>query len=468
MKSTRWLLLLIIAIYSINTIAIAAPTTAICEKLNGSWRSDILGQLVTFECTSNNNPIIASYYRTPSSYVLQQDPAILSDDNLNEITFLKKDKIRIANNIYFRTNEHPYSKPSPPGSAFENCKILTEDFQQHYGNFNLRNVEFKEWQKQCNAAIDLDPYSIDFYNLIITMLNQFNDNHIMLSKNIENDTPDYFGFSLREPFASNLKAEVKHYNNGHGETLSESDYVDHVLTPQVRQYLSSKISVVHNDDNMNLFWGTVKSNPDIVYLYLQSMEIENIDALNDILNEMISFIKDHKISGVIIDARFNQGGDDLIGRIIMSHFIDKTKIAYWKQTFYNGDSWTLPKSFLVEPADEHITTTPIALLVSPLTASAAESFSLAMLSLPQVKLFGDNTMGIFSDQFPRKLPNGWWITLSNEKMLSANDKISYEKVGLPVFERTGFPFLTHLNENGDAGIKAAVNYINNSKNNSTP
>lgn len=463
MKLTKWPFLLIITIFTFNRLAIAASTNSLCEKLNGAWRSDTQGQLITFECTGNNNPTIASYYFTQSSYVLQQNPTVLNDDDLNKITFIENNKIDIANNIYLKSNERPYSKPSPPGTGLENCKILTEDFQQYYGNFNIRKIEFNKWQKQCDNATDLDPSSNEFLKLIVSMLSQFNDNHIMLSKNLDNDMPDYFGFSLREPFATALKAEVIKYNKDHKETLSESEYVDQMLTPQVRQYLSSTINLMHEDNDMNLFWGTVKRNPDIAYLYVQSMEIENTDTMNNILDNMISFIKTNKIAGIIIDVRLNQGGDDRIGRAIMSHFIDNEKVAYWKQSFYNGDTWTQPKSFIVKPSAKHINSIPIALLVSPLTASAAESFSLAMRSLPQVKLFGDNTMGIFSDQFPRKLPNGWWITLSNEKMLSADEKLSYEKIGLPVFKRTAFPFLNQLNGYGDAGIKAAVTCINNAK-----
>ena len=113
------------------------------------------------------------------------------------------------------------------------------------------------------------------------------------------------------------------------------------------------------------------------------------------------------------------------------------------QTFYGGSQWTDAKPIIIEPSKLHVSTVPVILLVSPLTASAAETFALGMSSLPQVKLMGDNTMGIFSDQFPRRLPNGWWITLSNQK-LSADHHLSYEKIGLPVSKKLPFPFLSDL------------------------
>ena len=68
----------------------------------------------------------------------------------------------------------------------------------------------------------------------------------------------------------------------------------------------------------------------------------------------------------------------------------------------------------------------IDLLTSSITASAAESFVLALSSLPNIIRIGQPTMGILSDQFARKLPNGWWVMLSNELRLSSEGK-SYEK-----------------------------------------
>jgi carboxyl-terminal processing protease len=442
-----------------GNVAVAFANPSLCKPLEGAWENKISGKIITFKCSDDSNPLISTWFFTQSSYVLQQEPSIISDDDLAKIKISGNENIRIDHDDYYKTNEIPWPTPASPGSAVDNCKILTETFKEHYGFFNLRQVDFNEWKKQCDTAIKYDSLSEDFFRLLSTMLSQFGDNHIMLSRSIETSAPDYAGFELREPFATHLSAETKKYNVAHDTSFSISDYVDAVLIPQTHQYLSNQINLIKSANDMKIFWGTIKRHPDIVYLYIQSMEVGNIDELNELLDEMIVFIDANKISGVMIDVRFNQGGEDEIGRIIMSHFIAQKKIAYWKQSFYNDQRWSNPRAFVVQPAKQHNAGVPVVLLVSPITASAAESFSLAMSSLPQVKLIGDKTMGIFSDQFFRKLPNGWWFTLSNEKMLSADKKISYEKIGLPVSITTPFPFLSQLNEEEEPGMKEAVQLL---------
>ncbi|MBI2786657.1 MAG: peptidase, partial [Legionella longbeachae] len=117
--------------------------------------------------------------------------------------------------------------------------------------------------------------------------------------------------------------------------------------------------------------------------------------------------------------------------------------------------WSTEKSISISPSEQRNTTTPITLLIGPITASAAETFALGMKSLSQTKIIGESSMGIFSDQFPRKLPNGWWITLSNELILSPY-KLSYEGIGVPVNYHAPFPFLSILGNNIFPGIDAAV------------
>ena len=84
----------------------------------------------------------------------------------------------------------------------------------------------------------------------------------------------------------------------------------------------------------------------------------------------------------------------------------------------------------VTPADTENYAGNLFILTSELTASAAEIFVLSLLQHPRLTLIGEPTQGILSDTLERHLPNGWYLTLSNE-IYRASDGQIYEDVGIP-------------------------------------
>jgi carboxyl-terminal processing protease len=57
--------------------------------------------------------------------------------------------------------------------------------------------------------------------------------------------------------------------------------------------------------------------------------------------------------------------------------------------------------------------------------------AMIMKALPQVKIVGDNTLGIYSDMYGFELPNKWLALLSNQRYFN-NKGICYEGLGTPV------------------------------------
>jgi C-terminal processing protease CtpA/Prc len=84
----------------------------------------------------------------------------------------------------------------------------------------------------------------------------------------------------------------------------------------------------------------------------------------------------------------------------------------------------------VEPDGPRQFTGKVIVLTSPLTASAAEVFLMAMQTFPYVTIMGEPTSGGYSDILFRQLPMGWSFGLSNE-VYRASDGEIYEKIGLP-------------------------------------
>ncbi|MBZ0289868.1 MAG: S41 family peptidase, partial [Anaerolineae bacterium] len=135
------------------------------------------------------------------------------------------------------------------------------------------------------------------------------------------------------------------------------------------------------------------------------------------------------VESIVIDIRFNGGGDDASAMYIAGHFTDEPQLVMHKSVWSNQDFQPLMDVY-VEPATDHPFTGSVYLLTSRLTASAAETFAIAMHALPNVTLVGEPTNGILSDMWFVVLPNGWLATLSNERYLAANG-VLFEGVGIP-------------------------------------
>ncbi len=83
----------------------------------------------------------------------------------------------------------------------------------------------------------------------------------------------------------------------------------------------------------------------------------------------------------------------------------------------------------IEPTTERPFTRDVYVLTSRLTISAAETFTLAMGSLPTVTLVGEPTNGMLSDAWFAAMPNGWLVSLANEQYLSV-DGVQYKGLGV--------------------------------------
>lgn len=133
---------------------------------------------------------------------------------------------------------------------------------------------------------------------------------------------------------------------------------------------------------------------------------------------------------IILDIRYNPGGDDGTALAYASYFTDTPFVALTKRT-RDGAGWTDSVEAIVTPAPADLRlTAPVLLLTSRLTGSGAEIFTMALRSRPQVTVMGEPTGGGLSDILGVTLPNGWQLGLSNQEYRTA-DGVLYEATGLP-------------------------------------
>jgi len=154
---------------------------------------------------------------------------------------------------------------------------------------------------------------------------------------------------------------------------------------------------------------------------------DDLGAVDRILDAAMRDVAD--ADALILDVRVNGGGFDRIGIRIANRFADRRRLAFTKRALVAGGLGALQPQY-VEPEGALRFTKPVYLLTAERTASAAEILTLAMMALPNVTRIGRPTLGIFSDDLAKHLPNGWVTSLSNEIYADPNG-IVYEGAGVP-------------------------------------
>lgn len=164
--------------------------------------------------------------------------------------------------------------------------------------------------------------------------------------------------------------------------------------------------------------------------YIDS-EVEGISRIMDkVMNDL------SQTDYIIMDVRFNGGGQDAVSLEILKRFNEKkTKIATQKAKL--GDAFTHEQSIYLEPHDKAYTK-PVFVLTSRQSASATDLLALATLSLNHVKRIGSRTNGAISTALEKRLPNDWYFSISNE-MYFDNNGVCYENTGVPVNYEMNYP-----------------------------
>lgn len=206
-----------------------------------------------------------------------------------------------------------------------------------------------------------------------------------------------------------------------------------------------------------------------------AQEYSALAAVEACMQEAVPFFKQHGARGVILDVRFNSGGEDHIGMTVASHFFAKPAVGFSKRSRlpmreYRGPEdqleWTdySIDSVITPCADPELTFAgPVAVLISGYTLSAAEVFTLIMQAHPDCTFIGAPTCGCYSDILGTELANGWIVGLSNQ-FYTNHEGANYEGVGLAPDMAVGdsYPSESELAEGADAVLSSAVELLSSS------
>lgn len=281
----------------------------------------------------------------------------------------------------------PKDPVNDPESNFE---VLWQEFSDCYALFDVKGVDWDQVYSDYRPLVSQNSTDEELFAVFISMLTLLNDTHVKISSPF-----DYFksgqGYNTDQFFSINV---VK--NNYLTNPKSTSgDYFTY-------GYLTPEIGYIHIS--------TMTSGETTAESY--EKWVEPIDSI------LKGF---SNTSALVIDVRHNGGGLPANAKYIAGRFTDKERIyntSYTKNGPGKNDFGpAIVNSFL--PGGTYYSN-PVVLLTDNNTASAAEDFTLAMNTIPNVIHMGSPTTGILSLALKRELQNGWVYTISVQKILDNN------------------------------------------------
>ena len=330
-----------------------------------------------------------------------------------------------------------------PDDPLTNFDIFWATFAENYNSTVRKNIDWNAVRDRYRPMVNADTTPDELYRIMVDMIKPLGDSHASIQG------PDGKSFAGKRPGTRDE------------DEVSRRDAVD-----AVDEHLSQDVGVT----DIQTFADDKIAYADLPgglgYLRITAFERygtddnlypENSAVLARALDSVFTQARIDAWRGLIIDVRFNTGGDDELGLQVAGRLTNTPYTAYTKQARNDPDDPTRYgrlRPVTVTPATGPRYTGPVRLLTSDLTVSAGETFTEAMLGrTPAPSRVGTATQGVFSDDMERKLPNGWKFTLGNENYF-APDGQDYEGVGIPPIIQTPVFTAAELAQHQDSALDA--------------
>ncbi len=203
----------------------------------------------------------------------------------------------------------------------------------------------------------------------------------------------------------------------------------------------------------------------IVYFRLSTFGDEQI---MDEFNREIDLLDLDAVSGMILDIRYNIGGDSSIAHGILARLTDRPlETEKWKTRKYvaayhawgNPEEWLEGQQDPVQPYPGKCYTGPLAVLIGPHTFSAAEDFLVPIVHVKRGTLIGAKTAGSTGQPLRVILPGGGYCLICTLQCTFPDGK---EFVGVGIApDRVVHPTQKDICENRDPVLEEAIRTLSN-------
>jgi carboxyl-terminal processing protease len=291
-----------------------------------------------------------------------------------------------------------------------NFNALWNEFDLVYGAFNPKKINWDSLKIVYGSTLTDESSESDLYTAMCGLISELNDGHVYLQCPRYNlfeswnrrDYSFYIDVQSKALLYANRSAAIKNHLQPGFKSDTISDVIHYF---GVIHFNGSKIGYI----NIPTF-ETGKYNGDFIQ--------QAVDTFN-------------LLDGVVIDLRFNPGGNSENSAHCLNSFASEHKI-YMKSRFRNGplhsdfsemyDTW-------VNPHKNCLKNKPVVVLMNRFTISASEIFILGIKTQSLFFTVGDTSHGGFSFVRERILPNGWKYTTCSEVLYKPDGSLLVDSNG---------------------------------------
>ena len=307
-------------------------------------------------------------------------------------------------------------RPPTPNTAEGNFEVFARTFSEQYISFERRHIDWARVVAEARPRVNATTTPAQLFEVLSSMIRPLTDIHT------EIDAPK-LKKTFDPPFRSGtdraMRGGFKRFEyKGRRELFAITS--KYSVRGRLQSYCKGQIQYGRMDRNIG-------------YLRMLSFTGCSVgqarqSALDSALDRIF---KDSELRALIIDTRLSFGGDDRIGLAIASRLTASEYLAYSVQARADADSWTAPNPVFLRPSSRPGFFGPVVELTGPITMSAAETFTQALMGrTPGVMRIGESTQGVFCDVLDRHLPNGWIFGLPNA-VYRSKDGEAFDVGGIP-------------------------------------
>jgi Peptidase family S41 len=307
-----------------------------------------------------------------------------------------------------------------PNTPADNFEVFARTWAENYILFDQKKVNWDEIVRANKAKVGPDTTPTQLFDILAGMIEPFHDRHTSIS------APD-----IKRRFETMRPGTDRLTNGNMSEFRAKTMPALWAITDRkylkapVRKWCNDQLQYAHVDDHI----GYLRIVSFSGYTDEGGFEA-GLTALESALDAIFF---DPELRALVIDVRVNFGGDDPYGLSIASRLASRKYLAYTKVARsdpVNRNKWTPGDPSIVHPSARPSFRGPVVELIGPLTISAGETFTQALMGrTPHVTRIGENTQGVFSDVLSRKLPNGWGFGLPNE-VFRTKQGTTFDAVGV--------------------------------------
>jgi hypothetical protein len=283
-------------------------------------------------------------------------------------------------------------KAAGPSKNAAAIKILRDAIDQRYSHRDRLGLDWQKLFDDATPKLENAPTVAAFANHVVTLLEHARDPHIWVQAGevSQNTAPN--------PRKMNASvAAIKKNVSG--------------LTPHGRCLAIGRVA------------GT------IAYVLVNGLEKGRCDDVAERFAAAYPTFADS--TGMIVDVRGNQGGNEAYARGIAGHFVDKP--LHYETSQVRDPSapggWQAPQHHIVEPIEGVARyTRPVVMLIGPLCMSSCDAFALMMRGAGAT-LVGQTTRGASGNPQPFDLGNGLVVYIPSWRATQA-DGTPIEGVGV--------------------------------------